>query len=257
MMAAVREFWGGHALARLGEVGTILNHIAVAWFERLRLLFADPGAHRAWALAANDGIIATAGILEGFAGAGADDATLALAGMAAMVSGMFTAGGAKWAETASEREAQLSLIEEERLEIKRQPDVEFDELLDYYKQKGLPADLAREVTAQLMKRSPLKAQLESEHGIISVVSRRDIVQASLGTAISYAIGASIPLLVTIMVPIHVDTGLVLAAVAVSLVLTSILAARAGRQDLNRTLLRTLVIAAGTVGASYLVGKFAF
>lgn len=234
-----------------------MNHIAADLLTRFRLLLADPGSHRAWALAANDGIIATAGILEGFAGAGADAATLALAGMAAMVSGMLTAGGAKWAETASEREAQLSAIEEERQEIKRQPGVEFDELLAYYEQKGLSADLARDVATQMMKRSPLKAQLESEHGIVEVVSRGDIVQASLGTAISYAIGASVPLLVTIMVPIEVETWLVLAAVTVSLALTSILAARAGRQDLNRTLLRTLVIATVTIGVSYLLGKLAF
>jgi vacuolar iron transporter family protein len=228
-----------------------------ALLTRLRSLFSDPASHRVWALAANDGIIATAGILEGFAGAGADDATVALAGMAATVSGMFTAGGAKWAETASEREAQLAAIEEERQEIKRHPSVQFDNLLAHYEQKGLPSALAREVAAQLMKRSPLKAQLESEHGIVSVVSRADVVQESLGTAISYAVGASVPLLVSIMAPIQVEAWLLLAAVAASLILTSLLGAHAGRQDLSRTLLRTLVIAVGTVAASYLVGKFAF
>lgn len=234
-----------------------MNDVPAAGLTGLRLLFADPASHRAWALAANDGIIATAGILEGFAGAGADDATLVLAGIAVTISGMFTAGGAMWAETAAERDAQLAAIEEERQEIKRQPSVEFDNLLAHYEQKGLPSGLAREVAAQLMKRSPLKAQLESEHGIVSVVSRADIVQASLGTAISYAIGASVPLLVSVAAPIQVETWLVLAAMTVSLTFTSFLAARAGRQDLGRTLLRTLVIAVGTVAASYLVGKFAF
>jgi VIT1/CCC1 family predicted Fe2+/Mn2+ transporter len=195
--------------------------------------------------------------LEGFAGAGADDATLALAGMAATVSGMFTAGGAKWAETASERDAQLSAVEEERMEFKRQPDVEFNELLAHYEKKGLPHALAREVTMQLMKHSPLKAQLESEHGIVNIVSPANIIQASFGTAISYAMGASVPLLVIIAAPIYVETWLLLAAVAVSLTMTSIIGARAGRQDFTRTFLRTLVIAVGTVGASYLLGTLAF
>lgn len=234
-----------------------MSSILPTLLTRFRLLLADPASHRAWALAANDGIIATAGILEGFAGAGADDATLALAGMAATISGMFTAGGAKWAETAAEREAQLTAIEEERREIKRQPSVEFENLLAHYEQKGLSSALAREVATQLMRRSPLKAQLESEHGIVSVVSRADIVQASLGTAMSYAVGASVPLLVSIAAPVQVETWLVLAAMAVSLTFTSILGAHAGRQDLTRTLLRTLVIAVGTVATSYLVGKFAF
>src|SRR5262245_38114981 len=103
--------------------GSSMNSTAAALLTRLRLVITDSGSHRAWALAANDGVIATAGILEGFAGAGANDATLFLAGLAATVAGMFTSGGAKWAEAASEREAQLRAMKEERSEIKRQAHV--------------------------------------------------------------------------------------------------------------------------------------
>lgn len=228
-----------------------------AAFTTLRLFFADPGSHRAWALAANDGIIATAGILEGFAGAGADDATLALAGVAATVSGMFTTGGAKWAEAASEREAQLSAMTEERSEIRLQPHIEVLELTAYYEKKGLSHALALEVAVQLMQRSPLKAQLESEHGIVSVISPADILQAGLGSAIAYAFGAAVPLFITVAVPVRLETWLVLAAVAVSLTLTSIVGAQAGHLNVGRTLMRTLVIGIGTVGVSYLVGMVAF
>src|SRR5262245_61026818 len=110
---------------------------AAALVTRLRFVVTDSGSHRAWALAANDGVVATAGILEGFAGAGADHATLVLAGMAATVAGMFTTGGAKWAEAASEREAQLSAMNEERSEIKSQPRGERSELARHDEERGM------------------------------------------------------------------------------------------------------------------------
>lgn len=225
--------------------------------QRLTLVFSDPGSLRNAALAANDGIIATAGILEGFAGAGADEATLVMAATAATVAGMFTAGGAKWAEAATEREAQLNAVIEERAEIKRQPQTEFSDLAVYYEQKGLSRDLAHEVASQLMRRSPLKAQLESEHGIFEVMSRADVVQASVASAVAYALGAAIPLSITVAVPVRLETSIVLAAVAASLTLTSIVSARAGHMSVPVTLTRTLIIGIGTIGISYLVGKLAF
>lgn len=221
------------------------------------MIFTDPGSHRAWALAANDGIIATAGILEGFAGAGANEGTLVLAGMAATVSGMFTTGGAKWAEAASERESQLSAMTEERSEIRRQPLAELAELTAYYEMKGLTRALAHEVAVQLMKRSPLKAQLESEHGIVSVISPADVTQASLGSAIAYALGAAVPLFITVAVPVRLEIWFVLVAVAVSLTLISFVGARAGHLNVARTVMRTLIIGIGTVGISYLIGMLAF
>jgi len=234
-----------------------MKSTAAALLTRLRLVITDSGSHRAWALAANDGVIATAGILEGFAGAGADDATLVLAGMVATVAGMFTTGGAKWAEAASEREAQLSAMNEERSELRRQPHIELSELTAYYEKKGLSHALALEVAVELMKRSPLKAQLESEHGILTVISRADVIQASLGSAIAYALGATVPLFITVAAPIRLETWLVLAAVAVSLTFISFMGARAGQLNVVRTLTRTLVIGIGTIGISYLVGMLAF
>ena len=53
--------------------------VGVAWSARP----ADGPALKSWVVEANDGIIATAGLLEGFAGAGADDQLLITAALAA------------------------------------------------------------------------------------------------------------------------------------------------------------------------------
>jgi VIT1/CCC1 family predicted Fe2+/Mn2+ transporter len=206
---------------------------------------------------ANDGIIATAGILEGFAGAGASHRTLITAATVATIVGMLAVGGAEWAEAAAEREAQLTLAEEEADEIARQPDVELAELVAYYEEKGLTPQLARAVADQLMAHDAVDAQLESEHGIVDVISRAETIRAGIGSAIAYLLGAAIPLIVTLAVPVAVEGSLILAAVVLSLIVTSVLGARTGHTPLVRTLVRSLVVGLGTLGVSYLIGKLIF
>ena len=98
---------------------------------RLWAPVADRESLLSWTQVANDGIIATAGILEGFAGAGASNRTLITAGTTATIAGMLTAGGAQWAEAAAERDAQLTAAEGETAEIARQPHVEHAEVAAY------------------------------------------------------------------------------------------------------------------------------
>ena len=65
----------------------------------------------------NDGIMATAGIVEGFIGAGAATETILVAAIAAMVAGAIAMGSAKYAEAAIERDATNALIAEERRQL--------------------------------------------------------------------------------------------------------------------------------------------
>jgi len=218
---------------------------------------ADREALRSWTQIANDGVIATAGILEGFSGAGASDRTLITAATTATIVGMLSVGGAEWAEAAAEREAQLATADEEAAQIARQPDVELAELVAYYEAKGLTPQLAREVADQLMARDALDAQLESEHGILDIISRGETVRAGVGSAIAYLLGAAIPLIVTVVVPVAVEGRLILAAVFGSLIVTSAIGARTGHMNLPRTLARALTVGLGTMAVSYLAGSLIF
>ena len=101
------------------------------------------------------------------------------------------------------------------------------------------------------------AQLESEHGILEVKSRSDVVRAGVGSAVAYALGAAIPLLITLTAPVTAEAWTILVAVVVSLAVTSIVGARTGHMNLRRTLTRTLVVGIWTMGVSYLVGKLLF
>src|SRR5262245_55506055 len=221
---------------------------------RLRAGMSDPESQRQWHLVANDGIIATAGILEGFAGAGASQRSLLLAATVATIAGMLAAGGAEWVEAAGEREAQLTAAEEEAAELARDPEAERAELVAHYEARGLTPELAREVAHQLMAHDPLAAQLESEHGIREVISTSDTVRTGVGSAIAYAVGAAIPLLITVLAPYRIEKWAIAAAVLVSLVVTSFIGARTGHTSVGRTLLRTLAVGAGTMVVSYMFGQ---
>src|SRR5262245_47388691 len=227
------------------------------WFARVRAAVTDPDSLRAWTVICNDGIIATAGILEGFAGAGASHATLVTAATSATIAGMLSVGGSEWAEAAAEREAHLSAAEEETAQLARQPDVEIAELVAHYVEKGLRPELAHEVAKALTACDALDAHLESEHGILEVKSRADVVRAGVGAAVAYALGAAIPLVITLTVPVEIGAWAILLAAIVSLTLTSIVAARTGRMNLRRTLARTLIVGIMAMGVSYLVGKLVF
>jgi VIT1/CCC1 family predicted Fe2+/Mn2+ transporter len=223
----------------------------------LRAAVADRESRRSWTQVANDGIIATAGILEGFAGAGASNETLITAATTATIAGMLSVGGAEWAEAAAERDAQLAAADEEAAEIERQPDVEHAEVVAYYEAKGLTPQLAREVADQLMARDAVDAQLESEHGILEITSRAETVRAGIGSAIAYLLGAAIPLTITVVVPARVESKLILAAVVVSLIVTSGIGARTGHMNLPRTLARALTVGLGTMAVSYVAGSLIF
>ena len=217
----------------------------------------EPKSLRTWSLAAKDGIIATAGILLGFTGAGASDTTLLMAATASTVVGMLSAGGAEWSASAAEREAQLSALAEEQADFESQPTVEYAEIVTYYEGKGLSPDLAIEVASQLIVCAPMNAQLESEHGILKLMSRREVYLSGAGSGIAYALGAAIPFAMTFLLPVNIETWVIVFAVIVSLTLISIAGARAGRMNVSHTIRRTLIVGIGTIAISYFVGQIAF
>ncbi|MFD4958225.1 VIT1/CCC1 transporter family protein [Microbacterium sp. NPDC058389] len=224
-----------------------------SWWSRLVARVRETS----WAIDANDGIIATAGLLQGFAGAGAGDRLLLFTSIAAMLAGGLSAGGAKWAEVAAERESELELAAEEQSEIERDPQGELAELAAHWEGRGLTPELAHEVAQQLMTRDALAAQLDAEHGIEEITHASAPWWAGLETAIAFMIGAAIPVLITFLAPVAIETWAIVVAVVVSLALTSLVAAGVGRLSAVRMLIRSLIVGLGTMGVSYLAGVLFF
>ncbi len=206
-----------------------------------------------WALDANDGTIAVAGILQGFAGAGAGDRLLMFTATAATLAGALSAGGAKWAEVAAEREAELGIAAEEAREIAADPAGELSELAAYWQGRGLTPDLAWQVAEQLTAHDALAAQLDADHGLEEITPATAPLLEGAQTSVAFALGATVPMLITYFVPLAIESTLIIVAVIVSLCLTSLVAAGLGRLSALRMLGRSLTVGLGTMGISYLAG----
>lgn len=124
----------------------------------------------------------------------------------------------------------------------------------YYVDKGLSEELAREVAEQLNAVDPLAAQLQTEYGIDEIPPARAPILTGISAGLSFAVGASIPLLITTLAPISLDAIAVLIAVVVSLTLTSIIAAKSSYMSAPRTIVRSLIVGLGTMGISFLAGS---
>ncbi len=220
----------------------------------MRAPFLDVATRRSWTIEANDGIIATAGLLQGFAGAGASDRILLFTAAAAAIAGGLAVAGATWAEQAAERDAQLLAVEREAHELALDPLGEIEELARYWEGKGLDPDLARQVAEQLSGRDALAAQLEWEHGFVEPMPAAQPVWFGLGAGLAYVVGALVPLLITYIFPVDVETWAILVAVLVALSLSAVVAARAGDLVPRRMLARTLVVGVLTMAISYLAGE---
>ena len=229
---------------------------ALRW-QRLRAAMTDASSFRSWMIDANDGIIATASLLQGFAGAGASDRLLLLAATAATIAGGLSAGGAKWAEVAAEREAEQRLVREESAELEADLRGEIDELTAPWQAKGLSPETARTVAEELTAHDALAAQLDAEFGIEELLAPAAPIWSGFATAIAFMVGASIPLLITWLVPVQVEDTVIVIAVIVSLTVTSIIAARAGHLVLRKVLARSLVVGIGTMAVSYVAGLVLF
>ncbi|HEY5874894.1 MAG TPA: VIT1/CCC1 transporter family protein [Ilumatobacteraceae bacterium] len=230
------------------------SSVAGPWAD-LRARFRDASAYRSWTIEANDGIIATAGLLFGFAGAGASNRVLLFTATAATIAGGLSVGGASWAEHSAERDAQLLYAKRESDALATDPHGELEELTRHWEERGLSPETAEEVARQLSAHDALAAQLEWEYSFVQPMPATFPIWSGLGAGLAYIVGALVPLLITYFAPVDVEPWAILAAVVVTLVLSSLLAARTGQLMPRRMLARTLIVGVLTLAVSYAAGEF--
>ena len=212
---------------------------------------------RQFVMDANDGIIGTAGVLQGFAGAGASSSTLLVASVSALVAGAVAQFGGQYSEVAAERDAERDLVRHELTELSTDPDVERAEIAAHFESRGVPPELSRAVAHELHAHDPLAAQLEQEHGVRELTGPFEPLVAGLLAAGAFALGSGMPLLMLIVYPALWESWAVFVAVLISLSITSGLIALAAGTRVWRALLRTVGIGVATMLISYLAGSLVF
>jgi VIT1/CCC1 family predicted Fe2+/Mn2+ transporter len=181
---------------------------------------------RAAVLGANDGIVSTASLIVGVTAAGAESASILIAGVAGLVAGAMSMAAGEYVSVSSQADTERADLDRERRELAAYPRHEHAELKAIYVRRGLDARLASEVATQLMAHDALGAHARDELGISATLTARPL-QAALASAMTFAVGAFLPLLLVLLVP---ASGLLWAVAGGSLLFLALLgslAARAG------------------------------
>lgn len=181
---------------------------------------------RAAVLGANDGIISTASLILGVAAAGASSESILVAGIAGLVAGAMSMAAGEYVSVSSQADTERADLDRERKEIAADPEHEHAEMAAIYIERGLDAGLASEVATQLMAHDALGAHARDELGISDILTARP-VQAGLASAGTFAVGAVLPLLIVLLVPVSALMWAISGSSLLFLTLLGSLAARAG------------------------------
>jgi vacuolar iron transporter family protein len=196
---------------------------------------------------ASDGILTSAGICEGFAGAGVSSGVLLFAGLAGLVAGTLAMGTVEYSKLRAEHDRQTAQLAAVQSELATAPDAELDELAGCYVSRGLSPGLARQVAVELTAHDALAAHAEAEYGI-TAASRIAPLRDALAVSGAFAAGALLPWLAIVLIPGPSRAPVTFAVVLAALALTGWVSARISQVEPVVPMLRT----AGIGGLSMLI-----
>lgn len=211
---------------------------------------------RAAVLGANDGILSTASLVLGVAAAGASRSAIFTAGIAGLMAGAGSMAAGEYVSVSSQRDTEDADLRLERHELATDPEGELRELTGIYEGRGLEPELAAEVARGLTAHNALEAHARDELGLPEDRRARPL-QAAGASALSFAVGAVLPLLA---IGVFGSSSRVIACILVTLLALiglGALGARLGGAPVPRAVLRVVfwgaTAMAVTAGVGALVG----
>ncbi len=208
---------------------------------------------RAAVLGANDGIVSTASLVVGVAAAAASRHDVLIAGVAGLVAGALSMAAGEYVSVSSQADTEQADLAREKNELATQPRAEEDELTAIYVTRGLDEPLARTVARKFMEKDALAAHARDELGLTEELAARPL-QAALASAATFAVGAGVPILTILVVPIG---SLVLVVSFISLlclIALGAVAARAGGASMATGAARVAFWGALAMAATAGVGR---
>ncbi len=203
-------------------------------------------------LGANDGILSTAGLVLGVAAANASTSAIATAGIAGLVAGALSMAAGEFVSVSSQRDVEVADLALERHELDQDPEGELRELADIYRDRGLSPELAQRVAEELSAGDRLAVHARDELGFDEETMARP-VQAAWSSAVSFSLGAVVPLLAITLTPdaarITVTVGITLLALAG----LGAVGARLGGAPLVRAAVRVAAWGAVAMALTYAIG----
>jgi len=208
---------------------------------------------RAAVLGANDGIVSTASLVIGVASAGAARSAVLIAGTAGLVAGAMSMAAGEYVSVSSQSDTENSDLARERKELETDTEAEHQELAAIYVQRGLDPALATQVSNQLMAHDALGAHARDELGISEIVQARP-VQAAFASALSFSVGAALPLVTIFVVPQALLVWLVAILSLAFLAILGGIAAKVGGARISTGAIRVTFWGALAMAATAAVGS---
>ncbi|MDQ2755747.1 MAG: VIT family protein [Actinomycetota bacterium] len=216
----------------------------------------DSGARLNWlragVLGANDGVVSTAGVIVGVAGATTAPGAILTAGIAALVAGALSMGVGEYVSVSTQRDTEKALLDKERRELAETPELELAELAGFYRNRGLDPELAHEVAVQLSAKDALAAHAEIELQIDpdNLTSPWHAAFASTG---SFFVGALLPLVAALISSPSWHVPVIVLFVVIALTLTGLLSARLGGTTPGRQVARNVAGGMLAMVVTYAIG----
>ncbi|MCU1694856.1 MAG: putative rane protein [Mycobacterium sp.] len=208
---------------------------------------------RAGVLGANDGIVSTAGLVVGVAGATTAREVIFTAGMAGLVAGAVSMALGEYVSVSTQRDSQRALLQQERQELRDTPEAELRELAGLYAAKGLSERTARAVAEELTEHDALAAHLDAELGI-NPDDLSNPWQAALSSAVAFTAGAVIPLIAILLPPASARVPVAFFSVLLALALTGTVSSVLSGAPKTRAILRVVLGGAVAMVVTYGIGQ---
>ena len=208
---------------------------------------------RAGVLGANDGLISTASLMVAVAAASSSRSAVLVAGIAGLTAGALSMAAGEYVSVSSQRDTERADLEVERRQLIETPEAEREELARIYRDRGLSAGLAEQVADELSQLDRLEVHARDELGI-DVDALANPIQAAVVSALSFVIGAVIPILVVVIASPSLRVPLTVAVTLVGLILLGVAGARLGGAPPGRAAVRVLIGGALALLISMAIGS---
>lgn len=207
---------------------------------------------RAAVLGANDGIVSIAALVVGVAGATNDTTAIATAGVAGLIAGALSMAAGEYVSVSTQRDAEKAYIAKEEKELEEDPEGELEELIQYYRSKGLKRATAKQVSIELTEKDVLAAHLEAEFGL----SEHDLtspLNAAIASAVSFIAGGLIPIAAIIIPPSDIRILVAFASVIAALSVAGYISAKVSDANIPKAILRVVLGGTFAMIVTYTVG----
>ena len=212
------------------------------------------GAARAAVFGVSDGIVSNVALILGIAGASTDPAFVRVAGVSGLLAGAVSMAAGEYISLKAQAELVERELEIERTSIAEDLEGETAELAALFVHRGLTAEHAERVAAELMSDPEVALEIHAREELgVDPNQLGSPVSAAVSSFSAFALGAFVPLIPWLL---GGGDGAVWASAVLGVTAAAVVGAvlaRLTERSVLRTVARQVLVAAGACTATYLIG----